>query len=246
MTRICVSRKVIQPGVKVLGPAITAIIQVQDGAQDTGAVAPGNTMSKHHKNTGGIHRKVWESVNGKIPKGHHIHHIDGNPYNNELSNLTCVTAEEHGKLHGSQFASWASIGGKIGGDKCKHQGLGWFHATPEERKQRSEYALTHRRFDLDSERRKDEYACGVRTHWSTYYTPEEVSQKISKGDPGKSTRGKIAWNNGKKMALKNPELARERKRKSALFRKKIKCNCCNKEFDPGGYTRHINAKKNKL
>ena len=223
--------------------AIIATIQVQDGAQDIGAVVHGDTMSKHHKNTGSIHRKVWENANGKIPKGHHIHHIDGNPYNNELSNLMCLTAEEHSKLHDSEFAAWASIGGKIGGDKCKEQGLGWFNTTPEERKQRSEYALAHRRFDLDSERRKSEYASGDRLHWSTYYTPEEVSQKISQGDPGKSNRGKIAWNNGKKMTLTNPELTRQRKSKSALSRTKITCPCCEKQFDPGNYSKHTNAKK---
>ncbi len=202
-------------------------------------------MSKHHKNTGGIHRKVWESANGKIPKGHHIHHIDGNPYNNELSNLMCVTAEQHGEMHNSEFAAWASIGGKIGGDKCKEQGLGWFAATSEERKQRSKHALSHRRFDLDSERRKAEYANGTRPHWSTYYTPEEVSKKISQGDPGKSTRGKVGWNAGKKMTLSNPDLARQRKSESALRRNKITCECCNRQFDPGNYTRHTNSKKIK-
>lgn len=218
------------------------LILDQDGALATGAVAPGDIMSKHHKNTGGIHRKIWENVNGKIPKGHHIHHIDGNPYNNDLSNLMCVTAEQHSEIHESEFAAWASIGGKIGGDKCKEQRLGWFAASKEERLKRSRMANSCRNIERFSELRKEEYRSGSRKHWTTFYTPEEVSKKISQGDPGKSNRGKIAWNSGKKMTLSNPELAKQRKSESALRRNKITCECCHKQFDPGNYTRHINSK----
>jgi len=33
------------------------------------------------------HRYIWESHNGPIPEGYHIHHRDGNPLNNRLENL---------------------------------------------------------------------------------------------------------------------------------------------------------------
>jgi endogenous inhibitor of DNA gyrase (YacG/DUF329 family) len=42
-----------------------------------------------------LHRQVWRDANGPIPDGHHIHHIDGNPLNNSLDNLQCVTVKEH-------------------------------------------------------------------------------------------------------------------------------------------------------
>lgn len=219
------------------------IILAPAGAPGIGVVERGDIMSKHHKNTGGIYRKVWESANGKIPSGYHIHHIDGNPYNNDLSNLICVTAEQHAEIHNSQFAGWASVGGKIGGDKCKQQRLGWFAASKEERLERSKLANSCRNTEQFSNLRKEEYRSGTRKHWTTYYTPEEVSKKISQGDPGKSKRGKVGWNSGKKMTLSNPELARQRKSESALRRSKITCQCCNKQFDPGNYTRHINAKR---
>lgn len=45
------------------------------------------------------HRYIWEQAYGKIPKGFQIHHIDGNPKNNGLSNLLCISFEEHKKLH---------------------------------------------------------------------------------------------------------------------------------------------------
>lgn len=42
-----------------------------------------------------LHRLVWETFKGAIPEGMQIDHIDGNPENNSLNNLRCVTAEEN-------------------------------------------------------------------------------------------------------------------------------------------------------
>jgi hypothetical protein len=46
-----------------------------------------------------LHRVLWENTNGAIPEGNHIHHIDGNPANNSLANLTSLSASEHMRLH---------------------------------------------------------------------------------------------------------------------------------------------------
>lgn len=53
------------------------------------------------------YRKIWENVNGPIPldelgRTYEIHHIDGNRKNNELSNLQCVSIEEHYQIHYQQ------------------------------------------------------------------------------------------------------------------------------------------------
>lgn len=50
-----------------------------------------------------LHRAVWEYYNGSIPDGYHIHHIDHNKQNNELSNLKIVTKEEHHKIHAEEM-----------------------------------------------------------------------------------------------------------------------------------------------
>ena len=50
-----------------------------------------------------LHRYVWEYYNGKIPTGHHIHHIDLNKNNNEIENLRIMSAGEHMKLHGTTW-----------------------------------------------------------------------------------------------------------------------------------------------
>ena len=45
------------------------------------------------------HRWVWEQAHGPIPEGHHIHHKDENPLNNQLDNLECLPAVHHRNLH---------------------------------------------------------------------------------------------------------------------------------------------------
>ena len=46
-----------------------------------------------------LHRLIYEEANGKIPEGEIIHHIDGNPLNNNLNNLLMVSRSEHNKIH---------------------------------------------------------------------------------------------------------------------------------------------------
>ena len=44
---------------------------------------------------------IWSinNKNKKIPKGHIIHHKDGNPYNNSIFNLKLMKDIKHRKLH---------------------------------------------------------------------------------------------------------------------------------------------------
>ena len=48
-----------------------------------------------------LHRAVYEKANGPIPRGHVIHHIDGDPCNNNLDNLRCMSHREHDTFHGN-------------------------------------------------------------------------------------------------------------------------------------------------
>lgn len=46
------------------------------------------------------HHYVWEQAGkGKIPEGYHLHHKDGNRFNNKIENLQLLTNSEHTKLH---------------------------------------------------------------------------------------------------------------------------------------------------
>ena len=53
------------------------------------------------------YRWIWEKNHGPIPKdengiSYQIHHIDGNRDNNDLSNLMCVSLDEHIEIHKNQ------------------------------------------------------------------------------------------------------------------------------------------------
>src|SRR5438132_7336901 len=45
-----------------------------------------------------LHVVIWEEANGPVPQGREVHHQDGNPANNVLENLVCVTVAEHRRL----------------------------------------------------------------------------------------------------------------------------------------------------
>lgn len=42
---------------------------------------------------------VWEQVNGAVPTGHFIRHLDKNPLNNTIENLECVSLAENGVIN---------------------------------------------------------------------------------------------------------------------------------------------------
>jgi hypothetical protein len=77
-----------------------------------------------------IYRKVWQDYhNQSIPKGWHIHHIDGNHENNHPDNLMCVSPFVHWCIHFLQgdpvaldgkFVQGASEAGKLGGHARKN------------------------------------------------------------------------------------------------------------------------------
>lgn len=46
-----------------------------------------------------LHRAVWTHHNGTIPDGFHIHHIDEDTENNDITNLMCVSNSDHRKIH---------------------------------------------------------------------------------------------------------------------------------------------------
>lgn len=62
------------------------------------------------------YRAIWERHYGDIPKddlgrSYEIHHIDGNRDNNDISNLVCVSVDDHYKIHFEQndYYACASI-----------------------------------------------------------------------------------------------------------------------------------------
>ena len=95
------------------------------------------------------YRRIWEEANGPIPDGHEIHHIDGDRSNNALSNLACLSLQEHYDVHYSQ-GDWGAcsllgrrlrhtpeelfeVQSKMASDNCRKQieNGTWHFNTPE-------------------------------------------------------------------------------------------------------------------
>lgn len=76
---------------------------------DTYVQQPNGYYSKHttrnaeRRHAKQLHRAVWESYNGPVPDGFHIHHIDGDKDNNDISNLECISAKEHLSMHSKKL-----------------------------------------------------------------------------------------------------------------------------------------------
>ncbi len=47
------------------------------------------------------HREIWIQHYCSIPEGWHIHHVDGDHFNNNILNLECVSPTQHKARHGS-------------------------------------------------------------------------------------------------------------------------------------------------
>lgn len=88
-----------------------------------------------------LHRYVWEQEVGEIPKGCHIHHIDGDKSNNSINNLTIITASGHARLHGAEAERKKIMKANI--DKARVYAIKW-HKSEEGRKWHSEQSTGHK------------------------------------------------------------------------------------------------------
>lgn len=53
-----------------------------------------------------LHVYIWEKHNGRVPKGYHVHHVDKDKNNNEISNLMLMDEDAHAQLHGDEMPVW--------------------------------------------------------------------------------------------------------------------------------------------
>lgn len=54
-----------------------------------------------------LHVYVWQKYNGPVPEGYHVHHIDENKDNNDISNLELLKAHDHLSHHSKDKGDWA-------------------------------------------------------------------------------------------------------------------------------------------
>jgi predicted nucleic acid-binding Zn ribbon protein len=86
-----------------------------------------------------LHTEVWKYYKGDIPKGYHVHHVDGNTSNNDISNLNLILASLHlryeGKKRFKNNPEWAKDFHAKGIEKAKE-----WHASEEGREWHRKHA----------------------------------------------------------------------------------------------------------
>ena len=164
------------------------------------------------------YRQIWEDHNGrKMPKGHHIHHIDGDRKNNHPDNLQCCSPEEHWLIHYTQgdiralhgkFIQGASAAGKLGA-AASRQSEKWRQSIrkPKTKGKIGKWIRTPENSAKMSAIRK-----GKNTGDSNPAKRPEVRKKISEKKMGnqcglgnKSVVGLIWVNNGEKRMMVKPD-----------------------------------------
>lgn len=85
-----------------------------------------------------LHRAIWEFYVGEIPKGFHIHHLDGNPLNNALDNLWPVEGRQHQREHTLERIRDGDL--LPPGDAARAKAAEW-HGSGEGKRWHSEHSL---------------------------------------------------------------------------------------------------------
>lgn len=99
-----------------------------------------------------LHNYNWEKVNGKIPKGYELHHIDLNKLNNDVSNLQLVTPKEHTEIH-AKLRNGSGMNKKV---KCIETGEE-FDSIVQVAKKHNQHASNVSRYYIDGKRKLDGY-----------------------------------------------------------------------------------------
>ena len=107
-------------------------------------------LSKYFSGTGArvfLHRYTWIYENGQIPEGFHVHHIDGNALNNDISNLECLSTKDHGSKHKFEtYSDERKAASLLHLEKIRPLTKAW-HASPEGREKHREIgALAYKNF----------------------------------------------------------------------------------------------------
>lgn len=101
-----------------------------------------------------MHRYVWRFYYGDIPQGYHVHHIDGDKSNNDISNLTLLTPYAHAQIHKQNRSSETTAKLKANCEKIRPLTKAW-HGS----KEGKEWHKRHYEATKDKLYIKKDYIC---------------------------------------------------------------------------------------
>lgn len=127
-----------------------------------------------------LHVYIWERHNGKIPKGHEIHHKDENKDNNDVDNLMCMTRKEHLKWHAENISDEQIKKARRNLEIAREKAAEW-HKSEEGREWHRSQA--HKRFNHDARYDLTCVVCGKK-----YTSPKQWSKFCSRNCASKDRR----------------------------------------------------------
>lgn len=77
-----------------------------------------------------LHRQMWFDKHGEIPVGYHVHHVDGNAFNNTIENFELIESKWHLTYHAKEKVARDPELYRRNLDKAREFAKAW-HGSPE-------------------------------------------------------------------------------------------------------------------
>lgn len=133
------------------------------------------------------YRKIYEEHHGvKIPKGMHIHHIDGDRNNNDPLNLEMLTPDEHAQRHG-YLNAWI-----MGQEKASKLGVEKLKTDEMREKMREAMKNSPKHKEAMERRKQDKEWKAAQAQRALHATKVRTNEPWNKGKKGVQ----VAWNKG--------------------------------------------------
>lgn len=167
----------------------------------------GNVPTPNGRKPMRAHQYVWIKHNGEIPKGYHIHHLDGDVSNNDIANLVLMSPSAHSSHHASEHSEES----RERMNTIVHQAAVDWHKS-----------------EQGSEWHKQHYENVARNIWNEKVTLKcNICGKEYQTTHAKMQSSKFCSNNCRAKA----------RRLSGKDREKRICAICGKEFECNKYSR---------
>lgn len=157
------------------------------------------------------YRRIWEKHHCKsVPEEWHIHHLDGDSHNNDVSNLHACHFTEHAKIHAEQGQPWIA---------------NWILGSGEYDMSGENHPMWNKTHSDDTKTKMALAKTGPNNpHWGTHLS-DETKAKLSKANLGKTlTDGHKAKISKANIGRVDSDVVRANKSKATAGRRNPNAN----------------------